>query len=126
MQYSKVILLREGVQDQLTIIQVWIHISAYDEIAPGSFRTQVHYVLDEILDVTYFFRDTADDSVEQPYFLAVLLTYVGDVNYGRNRLRREIQNRMWDARVMSIASKLFSRPIKTEKRGKPYAIVANQ
>lgn len=77
-----------------------IHICAYDKIVLGSFCTEVHYVLDEILDVTHFFRDTVDDFVEQLYFLAVFLAYVGDVNYGRNRLRREIQNRTWNARIM--------------------------
>jgi len=60
----------------------------------GSFYTKIHYVLNEILDITYFIRDTADDFVEQPYFLTVFLAYIGDVNYRRNRLRHKIQNRM--------------------------------
>lgn len=76
------------VQDQLTVVQVRIHICAYDEIILGSFRIKVHYVLNEILDVTYFIRDTADDFVEQPYFLTMFLAYIGDVNYRRNHLRQ--------------------------------------
>lgn len=79
-----------------------IHVCAYDEIALGPLCAEVHYVLDEVLDVTHFLRDATDNPVEQPHLLAVLLAYVGDVNYGGDRLRREIQSGMWDARVMGV------------------------
>lgn len=65
-----------------------VHVRSDDEIVLGSFRAKVYDVLDKILDVTYFARHAIDDFTEQLYLSAVLLAYIGDVDYGRNCLRR--------------------------------------
>lgn len=72
-----------------------IHVCSHDEIVFGSLRAKVYYVLDEIFHVAYLIRDATDNLVEQSYFVAMFLAYIGDVNYGGNRLSREIKCGMY-------------------------------
>lgn len=73
-----------------------VHVLSNDEIVPGPLTAEVHYVLEKVLDVSYFARDTINDFVEQLYLLALLLAYVGDVDYRGDRLRREVEVKMRD------------------------------
>lgn len=64
-----------------------VHVRSNDEIVAGLLRAEVYYVFKKVLDVSHFVRHAVNDSAKQFYFIALLLAYVGDVNYRRDRLR---------------------------------------
>lgn len=74
-------------RNQLTLIQVRVHVRSNNEIVAGPLGAEVHYVLEEILDVSYFVRHAVDDFTKQPHLVALFLAYVSDANYGGDRLQ---------------------------------------
>lgn len=114
----------------LTLVQVRVHVLTNGEIF-RLFRAKIHYVLDEILDVAHLVRDAVDDSAEQSCLLAVLLAYVGDADYGGDRLRRLKLMKLIKCTFEKKKTHQFNRlqKVKTKRRkvqAKPCAIVANR